>query len=136
MKIFISNINRLNEDIENFCIVKSKIEKKKIEDGILEKKDTVQDYISNLELQSNIFMINNKENSIVPFNIFQTDVLEVCISYSYSGEDENLEKTLLDELKKCKYNLKNLKMINQIDVLQGRIKDIPYFIINGDFYIN
>ena len=60
MNIFVSNINNLNEDIENFVIVKKKIEDYMIEQNIIEKKNNVQEYINQLSLQNNIFMMNNK----------------------------------------------------------------------------
>ena len=60
MNIFVSNINNLNEDIENFVIVKKKIEDYMIEQNIIEKKNNVKEYINQLSLQNNIFMMNNK----------------------------------------------------------------------------
>ena len=135
MNVFISNINRLNEDIENFVIVKKKIEDYMIEQNIIEKKNNVQEYINQLSLQNNIFMMNNKENDLIPFKIFKTNINEVCIVYCYQGDNEKTEEILLDNLKKIKYNLDSLTELSQIDIVNGKLGLDPYFIIDGNIKI-
>ncbi len=135
MNVFISNINKLNEDIENFVIVKKKIEDYMIEQNIIEKKNNVQEYINQLSLQNNIFMMNNKENDLIPFKIFKTNINEVCIVYCYQGDNEKTEEILLDNLKKVKYNLDSLTELSQIDIVNGKLGLDPYFIIDGNIKI-
>jgi len=135
MNIFTSNINRLNEDIENFVIVKKKIEDYMIEQNIIEKKNNVQEYINQLSLQNNIFMMNNKENDLIPFKIFKTNINEICIVYCYQGDNEKTEEILLDNLKKIKYNLDSLTELSQIDIVNGKLGLDPYFIIDGNIKI-
>lgn len=135
MNIFISNINNLNEDIENFVIVKKKIEDYMIEQNIIEKKNNVQEYINQLSLQNNIFMMNNKENDLIPFKIFKTNINEICIVYCYQGDNEKTEEILLDNLKKIKYNLDSLTELSQIDIVNGKLGLDPYFIIDGNIKI-
>lgn len=135
MNVFISNINRLNEDIENFVIVKKKIEDYMIEQNIIEKKNNVQEYINQLSLHNNIFMMNNKENDLIPFKIFKTNINEICIVYCYQGDNEKTEEILLDNLKKIKYNLDSLTELSQIDIVNGKLGLDPYFIIDGNIKI-
>lgn len=135
MNIFISNINNLNEDIENFVIVKKKIEDYMIEQNIIEKKNNVQQYINQLSLQNNIFMMNNKENDLIPFKVFKTNINEICIVYCYQGNNEKIEEILLDNLKKIKYNLDSLTELSQIDIVNGKLGLDPYFIIDGNIKI-
>lgn len=135
MNIFTSNINRLNEDIENFVIVKKKIEDYMIEQNIIEKKNNVQEYINQLSLQNNIFMMNNKENDLIPFKIFKTNINEICIVYCYQGDNEKTEEILLDNLKQIKYNLDSLTELSQIDIVNGKLGLDPYFIIDGNIKI-
>ena len=135
MNIFISNINNLNEDIENFVIVKKKIEDYMIEQNIIEKKNNVQEYINQLSLQNNIFMMNNKENDLIPFKVFKTNINEICIVYCYQGDNEKTEEILLDNLKKIKYNLDSLTELSQIDIVNGKLGLDPYFIIDGNIKI-
>lgn len=135
MNIFISNINNLNEDIENFVIVKKKIEDYMIEQNIIEKKNNVQEYINQLSLQNNIFMMNNKENDLIPFKVFKTNINEICIVYCYQGNNKKIEEILLDNLKKIKYNLDSLTELSQIDIVNGKLGLDPYFIIDGNIKI-
>jgi len=135
MKVFICNINNLNEDIENFVIVKKKIEDYMIEQNIIEKKNNVQDYITKLSLQNNIFMMNNKENDLIPFKIFKTNINEICIVYCYQGNNEKIEEILLDKLKQIKYDINSLIEVSQIDIINGKLGLDPYFIIDGNIKI-
>lgn len=134
MNIFCSNINNLNEDIENFVIVKKKIEDYLIEQKIIEHKNTVQDYINSLSLQENIFVINNEQNQVIPFKLYKTNINEICIIYCNQLEDKDkiIENKLLDSLKSIKYKFDNLQQLTHIDIINGKLGNDPYFIINGN----
>ena len=134
MKTYICNINKINEDVETFVIVKSKIESWKIEEGLIKEKNTIQEYIASLGLEKNIFMSNDQDNLTIPFNIFKTGYGEFCIVYCYDKNDDNYTK-FLDRIEKIKYDLTKLTKINQIDVIQGSLGDNSYFIINQEFYL-
>ena len=134
--IFKSNINRINEDVESFCVVKSKIENMLIEKNKLEKKQTIQDYLSNIGLEKNIMMLNDKENTVIAFNVFKTNIGEYAIVYSYDGTDEEKEQKLFKALENLRYDLTNLKKISQIEMINGATKGRYYFIINNEFYID
>ena len=50
MNIFYSNINKFNEEIEDFVIAKNKIEKQLIEEEKIEKKMSITEFMEYINL--------------------------------------------------------------------------------------
>lgn len=135
MNIYYSNINKFNEEIEDFVIAKSKIEKPLIDSGKIEKKMSITEFIEYINLSNNVYCVSNKERSVIPFEIKQPSKNDLIVVYSSTCEDKYNDQFKKD-LTKINFDLKNLNHIDQLDILNGSI-DLNinnYFIINGEFY--
>ena len=133
MKIYYTNINRINEEIEDFVIAKNKIEKPLIESGELEKKMTIQEFINYIDFTNNVFMVNDKENSVIPFEIKEINKDELVVAFSSTCNDEEINefKSKLDQIG---FNLSKLTKHTPIDLLTDNFTKGSYFILNGEFY--
>lgn len=135
MNIYYSNINKFNEEIEDFVIAKSKIEKPLIDSGKIEKKMSITEFIEYINLSNNVYCVSNKERSVIPFEIKQPSKNDLIVVYSSTCEDKYNDQFKKD-LTNINFDLKNLNHIDQLDILNGSI-DLNinnYFIINGEFY--
>jgi hypothetical protein len=61
MNVYFCNINRINEEVDNFVIAKNKIEQPLIDEEKLEKKMSIQEFLNYIDLTNNIFMANARE---------------------------------------------------------------------------
>jgi len=136
MKTYFCNINKINENVEDFVIAKNKIEIPLIENETIEKKMTIQEFLSYVDLSQNIFMINNGLNISIPFYINQPTKDEMVIIYAYDGDNESDIQIFKENLNKINYNINSLSELSELEMLQGLSNDKPYFIINNKFYID
>lgn len=135
MKTYYSNINKFNEEIEDFVIAKNKIEKPLIENEEIEKKMTITEFISYINLKNNVYCTNDEDKSVIPFEIKKPNKEELVIIYSSIASD-NINNEFKKELEKIDFDLSKLNKISELDILNGTI-DLTtrnYFILNGDFY--
>ena len=132
MKLYYSNINQINEDVESFVIAKSKIERIMIKEGKIDKKLSIKDFLSTINIL-NIFISSKTETlGTVAFNIFKNDEFNEIIIL-YSSDNEIAEKEFKEIMPIIDYNINNLKhydITSAIDKLEGK----SYFIINNEFY--
>lgn len=136
MEVFYSNINRLNEEIEEFVIAKAKIEKPLLDDEIIEKKMSIKEFIEYINLSNSTYILNdnNKMNTIA-FNIFKLENNDFAVMYSSTLENEKIE-SFKKKLKEINYDISNLIHFSQLDIINGNIdlNEDNYFIINNEFY--
>ena len=136
MNIYYSNINKFNEEIEEFVIAKGKIEKPLLDCGQIEKKMSITEFIDFINLSNKIYMVNDKKQSVIPFEIKNPNKDDIIVLYSSNADEEN-ENQFKKDLEKINFNISKLEHISQLDILNGT-KDLTrknYFIINGEFYI-
>lgn len=135
MNVYFCNINRINEEVDNFVIAKNKIEQPLIDEEKLEKKMSIQEFLNYINLTNNIFMANDAYNTAIPFNIYKPTEENIVIIYALEKNIDNVEESFKDALKNIKYNLSNLKELTQIEILEGATQDKCYYIINNEFYM-
>ena len=135
MNTYFCNINRINEEVEDFVIAKNKIEKPLIEDEKIEKKMSIQEFLNYIDLSKNIFMINDEFNISIPFLISKPSKDDIVIIYSLDSPIEKYDQIFKDNLQKINYNLDSLIELSANEIFEGIIKD-HYYIINNNFYIN
>jgi hypothetical protein len=135
MNIYFCNINRINEEVEDFVIAKNKIEKPLLESEQLEKKMSIQEFLDYIDLTKNIFMSNDGSNISIPFSIYNPSEKDIVIIYSLDSKIDKYTKLFKENLEKINYDIKILKEISQLEILQGITSDKPYYIINNQFCI-
>ena len=135
MNIYFCNINRINEEVEDFVIAKNKIEKPLLESEQLEKKMSIQEFLDYIDLTKNIFMSNDGSNISIPFSIYNPSEKDIVIIYSLDSKIDKYTKLFKENLEKINYDIKNLKEISQLEILQGITSDKQYYIINNQFCI-
>ena len=135
MNVYFCNINRINEEVEDFVIAKNKIEQPLIDNEELEKKMSIQEFLNYIDLTKNIFMANDTYNTSIPFNIYNPTKENIVIIYALEKNIKNCEEAFKDALKNIKYDLSNLKELTQLEILQGATQDKSYYIINNEFYM-
>ena len=134
MNIYFCNINNINENVEDFVIAKNKIERPLIEKEELERKMSIKEFLEYIQLTSNVLMINNDQNDAVPFNIYNTNKDEIVIVYS-STKEEN-DNIIKEHLKKIKYDFNNLINISPLEIIEGKVKNNEYYIIDNNYYMD
>ena len=135
MNIYFCNINRINEEVEDFVIAKNKIEKPLIESEQLEKKMSIQEFLDFIDLSKSIFMFNDESNLSIPFSLNQPSQNDVVIIYSYDGKNEKQIELFKEKLEEMNYDFDSLTKLSQLELVQGVVANKPYFIINNEFYI-
>ena len=134
MNIYFCNINNINENVEDFVIAKNKIERPLIEKEELERKMSIKEFLEYIQLTSNVLMINNDQNDAVPFNIYNTNKDEIVVVYS-STKEEN-DNIIKEHLKKIKYDFNNLINISPLEIIEGKVKNNEYYIIDNNYYMD
>ena len=132
MKVFYSNINKMNEDIESFVIAKNKIEKILIEKEKIEAKQSIKDFLNMVEI--NKVFVSSKSNTMetIAFTIYKNeDVNEIIILYSCTNDVA--EEEFKEIIKSINYNLDNLVTYTEYDI--DKLNNNPYFIINNKFHM-
>lgn len=135
MNTYFCNINRINEEVEDFVIAKNKIEAPLIEEEKMEKKMSIQEFLSYIDLSQNIFMCNDNSNISIPFLISYPSKNDIVIIYSLDTQVEKYTQIFKDNLSKINYNLNSLKRLSQLEIFEGKTTDKPYYILHNDFYI-
>ena len=129
MNIFYCNLNRFNEEIEEFVIAKNKIESSLKLKGQLQNKMTVNEFMNYVNDFKNT-LINLSD--IIAFNIYELINGDKVIIFSSKNKDnENLFKSLLE---KIKYNFNNCKKLSYAELLQNSL-NTNYFSIDNEIYI-
>lgn len=132
MKVFYSNINKMNEDIESFVIAKNKIEKIFIDEEKIETKQSIKDFLNMVEINKVFVSSKTPTMSTIAFTMYKNeDDDEMTILYS--STNEIAEKEFKEIIKYIKYNLNNLVSYTEYDI--DKLNNNPYFIIDNKFYM-
>ena len=132
MKVFYSNINKMNEDIESFVIAKSKIEKIFIDEEKIETKQSIKDFLNMVEINKVFVSSKTSTMATIAFTMYKNeDDDEMTILYS--STNEIAEKEFKEIIKYIKYNLNNLVSYTEYDI--DKLNNNPYFIIDNKFYM-
>ena len=134
MNVYYSNINNFNEEIEEFVIAKNKIEQPLIDSEKIEKKMSIKEFIDYIDLSKSVYLLNDKENSVIPFNIQNPTENDIVVIYSSTIKDDKLIEDFKNNLKRIDFDLSKLTKHSQLDLLNGNFQDNQYFIINNEFY--
>lgn len=106
----IVNIN----DIEDLILTKHEIELKLIEDGVIEEKMQIVDFINKYALTNYVYMFND---ILIPFRIYKSDKIYVFI-VNDNKEEINL---LMNKLKAIKFDMNNTIELSKNDMLDDSI---------------
>lgn len=133
MNVYYSNINKINENIEDFVIAKNKIELDLIDQEKIDKKMSVSDFLNYIDLQKTVFVFNEDKLKVIPFYIYNLENKDIVILYS--GEiEESEEEQFKEKLYNLNFSLDSLRKVDALDMLAENQYE-KYFIINNEFYI-
>ena len=133
MNVYYSNINKINENIEDFLIAKNKIELDLIDQEKIDKKMSVSDFLNYIDLQKTVFVFNEDNLKVIPFYIYNLKNKDIVILYS--GEiEESEEEQFKEKLYNLNFSLDSLRKVDALDMLAENQYE-KYFIINNEFYI-
>ena len=133
MNVYYSNINKINENIEDFVIAKNKIELDLIDQEKIDKKMSVSDFLNYIDLQKTVFVFNEDKLKVIPFYIYNLENKDIVILYS--GEiEESKEEQFKEKLYNLNFSLNSLRKVDALDMLAENQYE-KYFIINNEFYI-
>ena len=122
---FMKVIN-INLDIDSFLDSKYEFENALIEEKIIDKHMPITEFINYIQFDKNIFVYNDQ---FIPFSIHSVGDEQYIFCHTDDKEKQNI---LLEELKKLDYNLNNLKVYSDEEILENTVYESrKYFIING-----
>lgn len=132
MKVFYSNINKMNEDIESFVIAKNKIEKILIEEEKIEVKQSIKDFLNMVEINKVFVSSKTPTMATIAFTMYKNENDDE-MTILYSSTNEIAEKEFKEIIKYIKYNLNNLVSYTEYDI--DKLNNNPYFIMDNKFYM-
>lgn len=133
------NVNNFMDDLDEIVLAKIEIEKELIENGIIEKKFNINEFIQWIDFTKTIFMKNKGEYEInIPFAIhkMKSDTYIFYVLYDNNELNTKAFETFKDTLKLIKYDLSNLTPVNMIELFENE-KYKPaedFFIMNAKMY--
>jgi len=130
MEVFYCNLNEFNEDIESFVIAKNKIESNLKITKQIDKKMSVNEFISYVSNFPNIYIYNSQ--SIITFNIYKLINGDNVIVFS--SNNNTITNNFKEELNKINYNFDNLNKIDYLKIIENPLNS-PYFSINNEIYV-
>lgn len=108
-----------------FAEVKNDIESKLIENGTIDSKMSIPEFIDMLKMENSIYI---KDDIVVPFRIYD-DYLFII------GSNSIIEK-VTESLESIEYDLSKLKEVSMEDVHNGKLDNYEhYFIIESKYMI-
>lgn len=121
-------INSIGDYPEDFLFAKVDVEKKLIEDGEIEKRMKLEDFILYLNIQNKIYMNNQKG---IAFSIL-SGLNEDYVFYNFLDADDNdgLFDSFKEKLESMKYDLSNLKELEPMQLLEPDVINGEFFMIN------
>lgn len=121
-------INSIGDYPEDFLFAKVDVEKKLIEDGEIEKRMKLEDFILYLNIQNKIYMNNQKG---IAFSIL-SGLNEDYVFYNFldAGDNDGLFDSFKEKLESMKYDLSNLKELEPMQLLEPDIINGEFFMIN------
>ena len=124
-------INNMNDYLEDFLFAKVDVEKKLLEDNVIEKRMKLEDFILYLNIQDKVYMKNQKS---IAFNILK-GLNDTYVFYSFlETPDEELFKAFSNKLEKINYKFSKLTKMSNMDLLEEGVLDNDIFILNFEFF--
>ena len=128
-------INSIEDYPEDFLFAKVDVEKKMIEDGKIEKRMKLDDFILSLNIQDNIFMKNQKS---IAFSIREgLDNLYVFYSFLDNEVNEELFEDFKKRLEKMKFNVvpEKLTKPEPMQLLESDVTSGELFMLHFEIFI-
>lgn len=116
-------------DIEDLIINKYFIEQKLLEDGIIEQKHTLQEFISKY---AKVDLIYKFKSINIPFGINEINNEKYLFVVT---DDKNLLDILMRKLKLIKYDLNNLTRVDYMSLMKNEnLKEEDFIIKDAEYY--
>jgi len=127
---FIS-IGSIGEFPEDFLFAKVDIEKKLLEDKVIESRMKLEEFIVYLNIQNTIYLNGQKS---IAFRIIE-GLNDNYVFYSFlDGENSPLFERFKEILKKLNYKLTNLEKVSNVEMLEEGFLDRDLFMLNFVLY--
>lgn len=121
----IVNIN----DIEELVIAKYKIEEKLIEDGKLEQKMSINDFLVNYAQVNYVYKF---KNLMIPFGYNKINNIDYLFVITKNEDELNI---LTNKLKLLRYNLSNMVKVDYNELMiNEHIDEEDFIIFNNNYY--
>lgn len=121
----IVNIN----DIEELVIAKYKIEEKLIEDGKLEQKMSINDFLINYAQVNYVYKF---KNLMIPFGYNKINNIDYLFVITKNEDELNI---LTNKLKLLRYNLSNMVKVDYNELMiNEHIDEEDFIIFNNNYY--
>lgn len=138
MKTYWCNISKINEDIDSFVIAKNKIESDLIECNTISSKMSIKDFLGYFDLTHKIYSYQSE--IMFPFYIYHSMGEDgfhepfIVVLYSSEVDDEDKINDFKHNLEKIDFDTDNLTKIPESKLLDNRLNESSYFIIDYGFY--
>ena len=125
-------INTIGEYPEDFLIAKVDVERKLIEDEVIEKRMKLEDFILYLNIQKTIYMKGQKS---IAFRIIE-GLNDTYIFYSLLDQADNNElfESFKQKLVNLNFKLNKLKKVEPIDLIQMDMTNEEVMMIDFNIY--
>lgn len=121
----IVNVN----DIEDLIVNKYFIEQKLLENGVIEEKHTLKEFISKYARVDYIYKFKNIN---IPFGINEINNEKYLFVIN---NDKNLIDILMKKLKSIKYDLNNLRRVNYESLMKSEnLNEEDFIIKDAEYY--
>ena len=121
-------INSLGEYPEDFLFAKVDVEKKLIEDGKLEKRMKLEEFIIYLNIQDKIYMNNQKGIAFSILSGLNNDY--VFFNFLDSENNDETFASFKKKMESLKYDLSHLKELEPMQLLEPDVINGEFFMIN------
>lgn len=127
MKIIEINIGT---DIEKIIQYKGLIVNSLLEQKLIKRDLTLEEFVEYLDLSKQIFI--EKAKNTLPFSLYNLD--DESLLFFYTNDKDGLKDRCLEKLALISYNVVSLVEKTDADIIDENIEENSYFIINNKFY--
>lgn len=122
-------INSIGEFPEDFLFAKVDVEKKLIEDGIIDKRMKLEEFILYLNLQDKVYMDNQKG---IAFSILEGENNDyVFYSFLDATDTDKLFESFKKKIEGLKFKFDSLRKLEPMELIQDDILNGELFILNS-----
>lgn len=122
-------INSIGEFPEDFLFAKVDVEKKLIEDGTIDKRMKLEEFILYLNLQDKVYMDNQKG---IAFSILEGENNDyVFYSFLDATDTDKLFESFKKKIEGLKFKFDSLKKLEPMELIQDDILNGELFILNS-----
>lgn len=124
-------INLMDADnfIEDIMFAKADIEEKRINEGKIDKKQNMEEFVGSLPLGENVYIYGDIS---IPFGFIE-GVKDRYLFYTNDLKKEEDFNQFISDLSSIKFNMSNLRRVNYVDIIDEE-NQIPFYVINGNVY--